>query len=318
MSSAIQMKPEKVQVSFLMMAKNVESFIADSIEALLILTCFTWELIIIDDSSEDRTFLICQAYQRVHRQIKVYPNIGQGKVVGTNYAYSLSRGEIIKCIDSDDILLPAFVRVLDIHMTNDLVYHASAIVNSQLQPICTYFPGRKWMTTRLEEVICNPISLPKWAWSFTRELASKIFPIPTYAPYEDIWMSIMLKVFSISPYYLAVPVYLYRQHARQTFGGILNYSPEIMLFRARRNLIFYSELQKDYYSLKLIQNANIARTIAKLSYVVNVISSSDKTKLSVPTVDKISIRFALIAYKFMPYIARLTYYIRSLLSRKSL
>jgi hypothetical protein len=46
----------------------------------------------------------------------------------------------------------------------------------------------------------------------------------------------MLKKLSKNPNFTRQALYCYRQHPQQTFGGILNFSNEVTLFRAKRIL----------------------------------------------------------------------------------
>ena len=80
------------------------------------------------------------------------------------------------------------------------------------------------------------LSFPKWAWSFNRKLAANIFPMPENLPFEDIWINLIIKKNCKDIYYIKKPIYMYRQHDTQTFGGILNFDKEKVIFRAKRML----------------------------------------------------------------------------------
>lgn len=56
-------------VSIIMPSYNTEKYISESIESVIAQTYKNWELLIIDDCSEDLTIQIIQKY------LKVYPNI---------------------------------------------------------------------------------------------------------------------------------------------------------------------------------------------------------------------------------------------------
>ena len=90
----------------------------------------------------------------------------------------------------------------------------------------------------LYEVITlsNIVSIPKWSWSFNRRLGDILFPMPETLPFEDVWISFLIKKNANKIYSIKEPVYLYRQHSGQTFGGIINYSKDIVIFRAKRLL----------------------------------------------------------------------------------
>jgi hypothetical protein len=94
-------------------------------------------------------------------------------------------------------------------------------------------------------VLSNLLSIPKSSWSFKRSLANKIFPLPENLPFEDAWMSLLIKKYASSIYNLNQPLYLYRQHSNQTFGGIINYSSDKVIFRAKRLLKLITVLENE-------------------------------------------------------------------------
>ena len=68
--------------------------------------------------------------------------------------------------------------------------HAALIVDENLKKLAKYHANPKLITSSFEEVASNLISLPKWSWSFKREIVEKIFPLPSELPFEDVWMAI--------------------------------------------------------------------------------------------------------------------------------
>lgn len=93
-------------VSVNMTAYNVEKYIAESIESILMQTYQNWELIIINDGSSDNTLQIAQNYAQNDKRIKVYDNVqNEGIVYSRNRAVHYSQGKYIAVLDSDDIAL---------------------------------------------------------------------------------------------------------------------------------------------------------------------------------------------------------------------
>lgn len=235
----------KPTLSFLMMAKNVERYIDAAIRPLAAESTVDWELIVVDDHSEDRTLAVASGWADRDRRIRVFPNPGEGKVTGTSFAFTKSRGEHIKCIDSDDVLKAEFFRVFERHASHDVLFHAAQVVDELLVPITDYFPNSAWMNGRYSDVVGGLVSFPKFSWSFSREIAGQVFPLPETLPFEDVWISLMLKRHSKAAKYIPAPLYQYRQHATQTFGGILNFSREAVEFRARRLLKLMEVLEQE-------------------------------------------------------------------------
>jgi len=92
-------------VSVLMTAYNREDYIAQAIESALASTYTQFELIIVDDVSEDRTVEIAERYRQKDKRIQIHRNEKNiGDYPNRNRAAGLAKGKYIKYLDSDDIL----------------------------------------------------------------------------------------------------------------------------------------------------------------------------------------------------------------------
>jgi len=228
-----------------MMAYNVENYIGDAIIGLQKENNIEWELIIIDDFSDDNTFSVAKIFADDDVRITLVKNIEKGKVIGTNYGYSLTKGDLIKCIDSDDVLLQDFFREYDSMKKYDAHCHGAYITDSELNSQAVYNINPLYIHKDYEFILSNLISFPKWSWSFNRELADKIFPMPELLPFEDVWMALAIKRYAKNIFVIEKPLYFYRQHNNQTFGGIINYSKDRVIFRAKRLLKLIDVLENE-------------------------------------------------------------------------
>lgn len=232
-------------ISFIMMAYNVEHYIEDAIVEIQKEHKVKWELIIIDDFSTDSTFEVAKKFADQDDRIKLVKNITKGKVTGTNYGYSLTSGDIIKCIDSDDVLLQDFFRYYDEMQKYDAHCHSAFITDNKLNVQAVYNINPLLISKNYEFVLSNLVSFPKWSWSFSRKIAEKIFPMPEELPFEDVWIALTTKKYSQNIYVIKKPMYIYRQHDNQTFGGIINYNPDRVVFRAKRLLKLMDVLENE-------------------------------------------------------------------------
>jgi glycosyltransferase involved in cell wall biosynthesis len=91
-------------VSILIPAYNAEPWIADAIRSALAQTWERKEIIVVDDGSSDRTLQTAQTFES--RRVRVVTQKNQGAAAARNKAFSLSRGEYIQWLDSDDLLAP--------------------------------------------------------------------------------------------------------------------------------------------------------------------------------------------------------------------
>lgn len=272
-------------ISFIMMAKNEEKYIGEAINSLQKEKDNSWELIVVDDHSTDNTFEIVEQISKSDSRIKIVKNKYKGKVLGTNYGFTLTKGDIIKCIDADDIFLTqeffenkSNLKEFDAHC------HDAFIVDFKLNKLVTYNVNPRFFNSTYEIVLSNIISIPKAFWSFKRDVANKIFPMPAKLPLEDEWISISIKKHAKKILKLDGYFYLYRQHNSQDYGGILNYEAEKVLFRAKRMLKLINVLGNEP---RIIEG--FEKDIFDNTRVYNILIS--KEKLSILDVLKSELKF---------------------------
>ena len=288
-------------ISFIMMAKNVGNYIKDAIASLQKVGKVEWELIVIDDHSEDNTFEIAKSIAERDKRIRVYKNKYKGKVMGTNYGYSLSKGDIIKCIDSDDVLLPDFFDFIPEMENYDAHCHSAFVTDESLNKKYIYNVNPLILNKDYRFVLENLVSLPKWSWSFKREVADKIFPMPETIPFEDVWISLSVKKNAERILFIDKPVYLYRQHKNQTFGGIVNFKKDVVIFRANRLLKLIDVLKKEGRIL-----GDLPPEILKKAEIYNTLMAKDKLSLyEVLQSDLgLSLKAKIVLIKKFPFLAK--------------
>lgn len=96
-------------ISIISPTYNHEKFIADCIESVLAQTYSKWEMIIIDDGSNDNTFQIAKSFAEKDQRIKVFTkeNVGIFRL-GESYNFGLeqSKGKYIAILECDDLWYP--------------------------------------------------------------------------------------------------------------------------------------------------------------------------------------------------------------------
>lgn len=86
-----------------MPVKNTAPYLHDCLNSILHQTYSNWELIAVDDASDDNSLLILQKYALIDQRIRVVPNNGKGVIDALKTAYAHAKGEYISRMDSDDI-----------------------------------------------------------------------------------------------------------------------------------------------------------------------------------------------------------------------
>lgn len=121
------------KVSVLMPCYNGAKYILESIDSVLSQSFDDFELIIVDDQSNDDTFSIINAID--DPRVKVYKNdVNQGLVGNWNSAIEKSSGDYIHFLFQDDLMLPgaldAGVKALDSHPQCSLCFSSSNVIDS--------------------------------------------------------------------------------------------------------------------------------------------------------------------------------------------
>ena len=96
-------------VSIVTPAFNAEHFIAHTIESVLRQTFTDFELLVIDDGSDDGTSGIAERYAKRDSRIHLSRQTNRGIAAARNSGIKQARGRLIALLDSDDLWLPTFL-----------------------------------------------------------------------------------------------------------------------------------------------------------------------------------------------------------------
>lgn len=104
-------------VSILIPFKNTAAFLVECLDSICKQSYTNWEVMAINDASEDQSRHILEQYAQKDKRIQVYDNHGSGIIKALRLAYSKCNGEFITRMDSDDIMAPNRLEI----MTNSLL-----------------------------------------------------------------------------------------------------------------------------------------------------------------------------------------------------
>ncbi|MEM7485118.1 MAG: glycosyltransferase [Bacteroidota bacterium] len=91
-------------VSILIPFKNTAHFLPECLDSIIKQTYQNWEVLAINDHSEDESLKLVQSYAEKDERIKVFANDGRGIIPALRTSYSKSSGTFITRMDSDDIM----------------------------------------------------------------------------------------------------------------------------------------------------------------------------------------------------------------------
>ena len=119
-----------------MSAYNAEKYLEESINSILLQKDVSFELIVINDGSNDNTLSLLKNLSAKDDRIQIIDKLNEGLPVALNIGIKASKGTFIARMDADDI---AFARGVDVELflqqvDQPLLDHAFAL--SLIQPLC--------------------------------------------------------------------------------------------------------------------------------------------------------------------------------------
>ncbi|MDE6504598.1 MAG: glycosyltransferase [Clostridia bacterium] len=98
------------KLSIIVPVYNVAQYLEECLNSIINQTYKEWELIIVDDGSNDGSEKICDKY--ASDKIKVFHQKNAGLSSARNLGLQYSKGKYISFIDSDDVILPDYYTIL--------------------------------------------------------------------------------------------------------------------------------------------------------------------------------------------------------------
>ena len=202
---------EEYKVSIVLPVYNGEKYLPRAIESILQQTYKNFELIIIDDSSTDKSNQIAKSYAKTDARIRVYKNRENRKLPKSlNAGFHVAKGNLFTWTSDDNILKPeaieTMVRIFEDKPDVDFVY-------ADIIPIDLYgnIKSRVYLNGEVDDIyVFNPVMA---CFLYKREIHerlrgynSKLFLCEDY----DFWIRTYEKGFEM--YHLKERLYYYRVH----------------------------------------------------------------------------------------------------------
>jgi glycosyltransferase involved in cell wall biosynthesis len=239
-------------LSVVMPVKDGAAYIEAAAASLLVQDLRDWELVVVDDHSSDGTAGIAAALAAADPRIRLVTNPGQGQVQAINHGAGLCRGDLLKIMDADDLLAPEFSAAVPGLAGAEASYHDALLLDEGTGERRRLRIGPRFedmdLAASLRRIMVSP---PRWSWTMTRRVAERVFPLPAAlpSPHEDVFLGLMVKKHARVKH-VAQPLYIYRQHPGQFYGGLFNFSGPAVARRARAmlgiiDLVGRSEIVRD-------------------------------------------------------------------------
>jgi glycosyltransferase involved in cell wall biosynthesis len=98
--------PSTPRISILMPVRNEERYLQAALNSLYLQTCADWELVAVDDGSQDATPIILAEAARSDARVQVIRREGGGLVAALNAGLKACRAPLLARMDGDDICHP--------------------------------------------------------------------------------------------------------------------------------------------------------------------------------------------------------------------
>lgn len=100
------------KVSIIVPVYNASQYISNCIKSILAQTYSSFELILVDDGSQDDSLSICNSFAIKDSRIKIYSKSNGGVSSTRNYGLDRATGEWVMFVDSDDTINPETLQSL--------------------------------------------------------------------------------------------------------------------------------------------------------------------------------------------------------------
>lgn len=108
-----------MKISVIIPVYNAEKYLRKSIQSVLNQTYKNWEIIAIDDESEDRSYQILQTFAKKDSRIKIDTKTNEGPGVTRNKALNRATGDFVVFLDADDYIEPDYFELLNQTVKNE-------------------------------------------------------------------------------------------------------------------------------------------------------------------------------------------------------
>jgi glycosyltransferase involved in cell wall biosynthesis len=245
------------RVSVIMPVYNTAIYLKEAIESILNQTFVDFEFIIIDDCSTDNSLEIIKSYKDP-RIVLIENNVNKGYVYGLNYAISISKGEFIARMDSDDI---SEINRLQIQYSFMLNNEGVLVCGTNIKIIGTSeiikFPKehndiKKGLLTK--NIVAHPSVMAKKRLLLFRETGTYLENLMPAEDYE-LWTRL---IFLGKFHNIQLPLVLYRKHENQISNSKSDVQYENFKLINRKYILKYcNELSNVEIKKRIIFNDNL-------------------------------------------------------------
>ncbi len=116
------------KLSIVIPVYNAQNYIRECLESILI-SSKSFEVVLIDDGSKDNSLNICEEYSKKDGRVKVFHKENGGVSSARNYGIKKATGDYLMFVDSDDVMLNEWDKIIDYVDSDDICYFNKKLKN---------------------------------------------------------------------------------------------------------------------------------------------------------------------------------------------
>ncbi|RXG20449.1 glycosyltransferase family 2 protein [Leeuwenhoekiella aequorea] len=255
-------------VSVIIPVYNREEFILKTLDSVYNSDYRPIELVLIDDGSSDKSFEIIKNYQQkknaVDFKIIAQKQINKGAPAARNYGYSLSSGDFIQFLDSDDLIES---NKFSIQIKNSQSLKADFML---CDFIMKYIPSGTTVyhsnAARIKKILKTHGSFGCGSPLILRKLADKVKWNEKLNRNQDVDYFQKAALLADTLIYIEKPLYIYLRHDQERISNIYTKSNPVYLERIKSLLIIFPLKSNKIYLIIAILNLFMSHLKYKLKF----------------------------------------------------
>lgn len=266
---------------------NAEDFLAEAIKSVLAQTYQSWELLLIDDGSKDKSLEIAKTFESQDNRIRVISDGVNKKLPGRlNQIIYEANGDYIARMDADDMVhserIAKQLNFLQCNPQFDLVSTSMISIKNSNEIIGTrtYFPKQVTKKDALlgQSGILHASILAKKAWC-ERNLYNELNAL---AEDHELWLSAAIKD-DLKVGFLPEYLYYYREESSATKQKMLKgYNTQTQIISK-----YYQDILSESEYKLIMKKFAIKKSIVKLADAINMMHIILKRRSNLKVDDEI-------------------------------
>ena len=275
-----------IEISIIVPVYNVKEYIQSCIDSILSQTYGEFELILVDDGSNDGSEIVCEEISSRDSRITVIHQKNAGLSAARNTGIQHAKGKYITFIDSDDFVSQQYVQLLYdtiLSTDSDICFcdyiKVSQSSNFEIDGKDVSLFGNKYIFSNedtIKEVYNSKyhgLEFVSWAKMYKVSLfRDNGILFPEGKLYEDAFTTYKLVYYSNSISYIDIPLYSYRMRD----GSIMNSSFSLkkldMLQATKEEYLFFQE-HSEYNLMRLA----FIDYLYKVKYILKIMYNNPST-----------------------------------------